>query len=146
MASVAFGRSVDVIDEVSLSVNEIAMRDKYGSIIKRFIVDGYCLMSLDPIVLYKPKTKHQKIIAVGPIGVNENEKDNAHSVQDDVADEIIGELSSQIIKPKKKSFNKNEYTQANISKLTYHGDNLTSLGAVKRVKGLPIPFPPYGYC
>ena len=145
MASIAFGRSVDVIDDISISVNEIALRDKIGPITKRFIVEGYCIMSLDPIILYNPITKTRKRIAAGPIGVADFDADCEAREEDLYADEVLIEIASHAIQKKKKS-NKKPLPKTNIEKLTYHGDNLIAYGAVKKVKGIPIPFPPYGYC
>ena len=147
MASIAFGRTVDVIDDISLSVYEISLRDKYGPVIKRYVVDGYCLMSIEPIILYNPKTKQKKYIEVGPIGhENETEKEKSSHIHDEIADEIILEITNHTIKSKKKKHYQTDISNTNLEKLTYHAENLTALGAVKRIKGLPIPFPPYGYC
>lgn len=147
MASIVFGRSVEVVDGDSLSVSELSIRDKYGPVIKRYLVSGYCLMDLDPITLYNFEEKKQKIVDLGPIGNSLDDLKKDDNEENKKIDNIISEIANHSKEKKKngRSKNKNVIPKTYQEKLVYHGDTLKALGATKKNLQMPLPFPPYGY-
>ena len=67
MASVCFGRSVNFIDDIPLSMKEIDLRDTIGPMIYKFLFNGYILTSIYPSTLFNPKLNEKKTINLKPI-------------------------------------------------------------------------------
>lgn len=142
MASVAFGRSVVVINGEPLSILDETLRDTYGPIIKSWIFQGYVVISIEPLVLYNPKTKEKRNIYLGPIGSDFVDVTNEKGEMDELVDEVINDIHSHANprKPKRSPI-KMSYNQS--QKLNYYKDKKALMGSYDIKTNIELPFPSY---
>jgi len=58
--AMAFGRSVSKINDTSLTLEEIELRDEYAPICYADVIQGYVIINLKPLILYNPIEKKEK--------------------------------------------------------------------------------------
>ena len=64
MCAIVFGENVEEIDSVPLTQKEINFISQYGEDLKPFLVEGWIIMSTNPIRLLNPETRQRKVYFV----------------------------------------------------------------------------------
>lgn len=141
MASIAFGRSVVMINGEPLSISDGILRDTYGPVIKSWLFKGYVVISLDPLIIYNPKTKERKKLNIGPIGEEIVEPAGKQGPIDNIVDDVIDDISSHGKPNKKRSALKLSRQQA--EKLNYYKDKKAIMGSYDIQTNIELPFPSY---